>query len=180
MAWRQRPGNGTFCDSGLRQVSPYPGTYAALGTGMIGGYAQNQLVHTDTDWPTTCAGAAVIQRRCAHCHSGNQVLPKSLSDERGVSFWNFELNDPRSRMSRHNVFNLSRPEKSLMLLAPLAADAGGWQLCRQANQPHAVFANVDDADYQCLLAMIEAGRQDLERIKRFDMPGFQPRGDIRS
>lgn len=156
--------------------APYPGTYAALGTGMIGGYAQNQLVHTDTDWPTTRAAAAVIQRRCAHCHSGNRVLPKSLSDERGVSFWNFELNDPRLRRSRHNVFNLSRPEKSLMLLAPLAADAGGWQLCRQANQPHAVFANVGDADYQCLLAMIEAGRQDLERIKRFDMPGFQPRG----
>jgi hypothetical protein len=28
-----------------------------------------------------------------------------------------------------------------------------------------------------LLAMCEAGRQKLEDSKRFDMPGFQPRGD---
>jgi len=156
--------------------APYPGTYAALGTGMIGGYAQNQLVHTDTDWPTTRAAAKVVQRRCTQCHSGNRVLPKSLSDERGVSFWKFDLADPRLRMSRHIVFNLSRPEKSLMLLAPLAKRAGGFQICHPANQRNAVFATTEDPDYQSLLSMIEAGRRELARIKRFDMPGFRPRG----
>jgi len=51
--------------------APYPGTYAALGCGSIGGYAANQPVNTDRDWPTTVAGAEVIGRRCATCHQGD-------------------------------------------------------------------------------------------------------------
>jgi hypothetical protein len=154
--------------------APYPGTYAALGCGSIGGYAQNQLVNADFDWPTTKAGAGVIQRRCASCHRDNDVLPQSMSDERGISFWRFDVNDPRLKLSRHIVFNLSRPEKSLLLLAPLSQQAGGMDLCR-GSQPASVFADTDDADYQKLLAMVVAGKDNLETIKRFDMAGFQPR-----
>jgi len=40
--------------------------------------------------------------------------------------------------------------------------------------PHAVFASTDDPDYRILRTAIEASRAQLERIKRFDMPGFQP------
>ncbi|MHC4403626.1 MAG: HzsA-related protein [Planctomycetota bacterium] len=156
--------------------APYPGTYAALGCGSIGGYAQNQLVNTDTDWPTTRAGAEVVQRRCASCHKGNDVLPKSMSDERGVSFWRFDVNDPRLKLSRHIVFNLTRPEQSLLVLAPLAQEAGGWGLCRNADgKPAAVFVDTKDPDYRALLAMAAAGKESLDRIKRFDMPGFRPR-----
>ena len=67
--------------------APYPGTYAALGCGSIGGYQQNNLVNTDLEWPTTKAGAQVIAQRCDSCHTGNDVLPKSMSDEIGISFW---------------------------------------------------------------------------------------------
>jgi hypothetical protein len=156
--------------------APYPGTYAALGTGSIGGYAQNQLVNTDTDWPTTRSGAEVIQRRCADCHQGDRVLPKSMSDERGVSFWRFDINDPRLRFSRHIVFNLSHPQHSLLLLAPLNPSAGGLGQCRDARgEPAPVFYDRSDPDYGTLLEMVAAGRHELERIKRFDMPGFQPR-----
>ena len=156
--------------------APYPGTYAALGCGSIGGYQQNSLVNTDDAWPTTRAGAEVIDRRCASCHQDSNVLPRSLSDERDVSFWRFSLDDPRLKLSRHIVFNLTRPEKSLLLLAPLAESSGGLGLCRD-KQGHAatVFSDPGDPDYQKLLAMVEAGRQNLETIKRFDMPGFQPR-----
>lgn len=158
----------------------YPGTYAALGTGMIGNYAENQEINLDTDWPTTRAAAEVIDRRCAHCHAEPaRLLPHSLADERGVSFWQPSLDDPRLNTSRHLVFNLTRPEKSLLLLAPLAPDAGGWGLCRdpQSNQPAAVFKDARDPDYQKLLACCQAGHERLESIKRFDMPGFQPRRD---
>lgn len=155
--------------------APYPGTYAALGGGAVGGYFQNQQTNTDFDWPTTRAGAEVIQRRCAGCHTGNDVLPKSLSDERGLSFWRFSIDDPRLKLSRHIVFNLTRPEKSLLLLAPLAKTAGGFELCRGADgKPAAVLPNTGDPDYRTLLAMIEAGKENLQQIKRFDMPGFQP------
>jgi hypothetical protein len=156
--------------------APYPGTYAALGCGSIGGYAANQLVNVDTGWPTTQAGAEVIGRRCAGCHQGDRALPRSISDECGLSFWRFSIDDPRLKLSRHIVFNLSQPERSLLLLAPLAPAEGGFGLCRDpAGQPASVFAAVSDADYQPLLQMVAAGRTELERIKRFDMPGFQPR-----
>ncbi len=156
--------------------APYPGTYAALGCGSIGGYQQNNLVNTDFNWPTTKAGAEVVQRRCASCHQGKDVLPKSMCDERGISFWRFSINDPRLKLSRHIVFNLSRPEKSLLLLAPLAKESGGFGLCRdEQDAPVAVFAGKSDPDYQKLLAMATAGRQNLATIKRFDMPGFRPR-----
>ena len=156
--------------------APYPGTYAALGTGMLGGYLENHQTNVDSDWPTTQAGAAVLQRRCASCHQQKSSLPKALSDEREISFWRFDLNEPGLKFSRHIVFNLSRPEKSLLLLAPLSDTAGGFGLCRSdSGEPVAVFANTEDADYRTLLAMVTAGQKRLDEIKRFDMPGFQPR-----
>ncbi len=156
--------------------APYPGTYSALGCGSIGGYVQNRLVNTDNSWPTTQAGAKVVDSRCASCHTGNNTLPKSLSDERGISFWRFSVTDPRLKMSRHIVFNLSRPDKSLMLLAPLSKEAGGFGLCQKPDGKQAnVFADTKDEGYVALLRMAEAGKENLETIKRFDMPGFKPR-----
>jgi len=159
--------------------APYPGTYAALGSGMIGGYYENQQVGTDWEWPATKAAGEAIGRRCGSCHTGNLVLPRSLSDERDVSFWRPDPDDPRLRPSRHLVFNLTRPEKSLMLLAPLAAEAGGYGVCRTGNDESAaaarpVFADANDPDYQAILAMCREGKKYLEQIKRFDMPGFVP------
>jgi hypothetical protein len=155
----------------------YPGTYAALGCGMIGNYAENQQVNTDVEWPATKAAAKVIQERCSGCHDKpSRLLPRSLADERGVSFWQPSLDDPRLLTSRHLVFNLSRPEKSLMLLAPLAAEAGGWGLCRKP-ETSAPFASTSEPGYQAILAMIRAGHDFLERNKRFDMSGFVPRVD---
>jgi hypothetical protein len=104
------------------------------------------------------------------------VLPRSLSDERGLSFWRFDIDDPLLKLSRHIVFNLTRPEKSLLLLAPLAEASGGLGLCRDAGgKPARVFADTQDPDYAKLLAMVTAGKDNLDAIKRFDMPGFRPR-----
>jgi len=155
--------------------APYPGTYAALGSGMIGGYAENIQVHTDYDWPTTRAGANAIERRCASCHQGAMALPRALSDEINISFWQFDLEDPRLRMSRHILFSLTRPERSLLLLAPLAEAAGGFGICRPDDGGTGVLASTDDPDYRALLEMVDTGRRYLEEIKRFDMPGFRPR-----
>jgi len=159
----------------IESAAAYPGTYAALGSGMIGNYAENQQVNTGADWPATKAAAKVIQDRCASCHDKPaRLLPRSLADERGVSFWQPSLDDPRLLASRHIVFNLSRPAKSLMLLAPLAKQSGGWELCR--NSSAAVFASTADPGYQAIRAMILAGKEFLDHDStRFDQPGFKPR-----
>jgi hypothetical protein len=105
------------------------------------------------------------------------LLPKNLADEREVSFWMPGMDDPRLRMSRHIVWNLSRPEKSLMLLAPLADEAGGLARCRDPKNgaPVTVFASTGDSDYQKILALASRGKEFLETDKRFDMPGFRPK-----
>ena len=122
----------------------------------------------------TRQAAGAIKRRCNSCHKGGSILPKTLSDEREVSFWRPDPDDPRLRLSRHAVFNLTRPDKSLMLLAPLAEEAGGYGICQADSGP--VFASRQDPDYQRILALCQEGKAHLEDIKRFDMPGFVPPG----
>ncbi len=157
--------------------APYPGTYAALGSGSIGGYYANTPQESDAEWPASKAAAEVIDRRCSSCHTNERRLPRNLSDENDVSFWRPEWNDPRLLRSRHLVFNLTRPEKSLILLAPLAKEAGGLGLCSDLSAPEMtapVIAASSDPDYQKLLDMCAAGMERLAVIKRFDMPGFTP------
>lgn len=160
----------------LDASAPYPGTYAALGAGSIGGYIQNnQVMNNDRDWPTTQKAVDVFNRRCATCHHAKKnPLPVYLSDENGLSFWAPSMDDPKIKASRHALFNLTRPEKSYFLKAPLSKTAGGFGRCMTpTNAP--LFSSVEDPDYQVLLKMIEAGMDKLNAVKRFDMPGFRPR-----
>ena len=141
----------------------YAGTYAALGSGMLGGHVENKLVNSGTNWPEVRAGSQVIRNRCMSCHTGGKKLPLHLSG------------GGRGRFSRHVVFNLSRPSKSLVLLAPLSKDAGGFGLCREKSGKAAeVFKDKQDPGYQKLLAMCRRGHQYLQKVKRFDMEGFRP------
>lgn len=161
--------------------APYPGTYAALGCGSIGGYIQNnQILNNDKDWDETRAAQPVFKDRCISCHDPKaHPVAQTLSDEIGLSFWAPNMDDPKLKYSRHVVFNLSRPEKSLILLAPLAKSAGGYGLCKPkgaaTNDDSTVFVNKDDPGYKLLMAMCEGGKHHLEEVKRFDMPGFKPR-----
>ncbi len=136
----------------IESAAPYPGTYAALGTGMIGGFPKSKLETTDRQWPRSVKAAEAITRRCAGCHDASLPVPKYISDNLELILSNPDFNDVRIRMSRHLMFNLSRPKKSLILLAPLATDAGGYGLCRQRDEnghpgePATVFADVNDPD----------------------------------
>jgi hypothetical protein len=84
----------------------------------------------------------VADRRCVSCHEG------------GV---------PRKFYTR-----AMNPEKNNFLLAPLAAEAGGTQLC---GQP--VFTSTDDPDYQRILRTFDPIRALLERLPRADMAAFE-------
>lgn len=154
--------------------APYPGTYAGLGSGMIGGYAENIIDRSDLEWPEMQRAKEVLEGRCATCHVDALKLPESPSDNMGMPPWDIKYDDPRLRFSRHILYNLSRPENSLQLLAPLALEAGGYNIC--AGETRApIFPDKTDPEYQILLGAIERTRQELEHIKRFDMPGFRPK-----
>ena len=156
-----------WIDSG----ASYPGTYASLGTGMIGGILEGTVDRSDLEWPSVKMAAEVLSRRCDGCHTNSRVLPHSPSDEIGNPPWvALTPDDVRRRFARHLVYNLTRPEKSLLLLAPLAREAGGRQRCGEV-----VFRDRHDADYQLLLQSIRDAQAKLNQIKRFDMRGFQPR-----
>lgn len=146
----------------IETSATYPGTYAALGCGV-----------SPVELPLK-----PLQNRCASCHSVkpikrphrhyidfhvhfgplNGVVPEYLSS----APWQHPM-VPQSRC------NLTRPEKSILLRAPLAREAGGLGLCKGD-----VFTSTSDPDYQIILKSIEDAAQHLAQKKRFDMPGFRP------
>jgi hypothetical protein len=173
----------------------YAGTYAAYGTGQVGGcWRNNEPIREMADnWPSTAAAQDAVRRRCASCHPAGQlaqhVTAQIATDHGDMLSWT----RPLSRYSRHNIYNLTNPEKSLILLAGLSQEASGYATGKKASQtdeptpvkenradkPVAiehpiVFESTDDADYGKILAHITAAKARLEEIKRFDMPGFRP------
>jgi hypothetical protein len=122
----------------IESSATYPGTYAALGTGMY----------------TARLPAQMLVKRCGDCHS---VDPRKLF-RLGKRFLNIET-----------ACNLSRPDRSPILLAPLAKSAGGQGRCGKD-----VFKTKKDPCYQAVLRAIEQAGKRLEKGKRFDMPGFMP------
>ncbi len=134
----------------IESGAPYAGTYAALGTGMVGCRIPE----------------AVLETRCESCH-----VSKSKKKDPDDAF----------KTHRELLFNLSHPEASLALLAPLSKEAGGLDLCRamtngqvSARQSAQVFCSTNDPSYQKILATIRKAGEHLNKIKRFDMPGFMP------
>jgi hypothetical protein len=68
-----------------------------------------------------------------------------------------------------SLCNLTRPDKSLLLRAPLAPNAGGLGLCAET-----VFTRADDPDYLAIRGAIAAGSRRHQQEKRFHMPGVRP------
>jgi len=156
-----------WIDSG----ATYPGTYASLGCGMY-----------PVQFPED-----IIERRCGKCHSGS---PPKTPDAKKGKYYQFgtgpaqtlstNVHDITSirRMAYYkmgeagphqSLCNLTRPDMSLLVRAPLAKEAGGLGLCRKA-----VFKEKDDPDYKQLVAAIAEASGRLEEGKRFDMAGFVP------
>jgi len=178
----------------LDSATPYAGTYACYGTGQIGGpFGRKPNREMADGWPSTGPASQAIAKRCGSCHATS--LPISVTDLR-IQGHKVRQGDgggfqrPTFRTSRHNIFNLTHPEKSLALMAVLAKTSGGYAKgklaapkkvpIRLGKKPGpfvhpVVFEREDDPDYQKILAHIRAAGQRLDTIKRFDMPGFMPR-----
>ncbi len=183
---RERVTIRLWIDSG----AAYAGTYAAYGSGQVGGcWGNNRPVRVMADgWPSTPPAREAIQQRCMSCHG--KWLPKHVTDRVPLNPWGDMLawTRPLSRFSRHRVFNLSRPKRSLILLAPLSRQAGGYargkpqqrRIKEDRGRPPKpvvhplIFHDTADPDYRKILAHIQAAKAKLDQIKRFDMPGFRP------
>jgi hypothetical protein len=158
-----------WIDSG----ATYPGTYAGLGCGI-------SLVAFPKE---------TIKRRCGRCHVEKATAPYAGMSEGDLyrfgkagppqalvtSFDDFNLVKRLAYLKfgeappHQAICNLTRPEKSLLVRAPLAVEAGGLGRCAEE-----IFANTADPDYQEILSAIRAAAHELNRRKRFDMPGFRP------
>ena len=153
----------------------YTGTYAALSTGNL--YDGDIFL----DFTRRARFRKLLQPRCGRCHRDNlELQAKPVRGKYHIR--TVRKNDPIIRFSEHVIFNLTRPERSTVLLAPLARNAGGWGLCKavakdgEFGDPVVVFRDTHDPGYRELLAEIRRAAGALNRMKRFDMPGFQPGG----
>jgi hypothetical protein len=157
----------------IESGATYPGTYGALGSGI----AMVKLP------------AEAIQRRCGECHRREKVAPYS-GMAKGDQY-QFGHRDPAQALvngfeeyslvvrlaylkfgeapPHQELCNLTEPEHSLLVRAPLARSAGGLELCERP-----VWADTNDPDYQQVLGAIREAAGRLDAQKRFDMPGFRP------
>ncbi len=153
----------------------YCGTYAADACGLLSwGYTpflpqtgeRHEPMRMDVQWPECKAMQDVFQRRCIECHKGDRHLPDSLTGG--------------SRYSASWTVNLSYPEKSRLLLAALAVQAGGNNRCfrtddtgKHIHEP--VFQDKNDPDYQTILACILRGKRFItEEQTHFSLTPFVP------
>ncbi len=65
--------------------------------------------------------------------------------------------------------NLTHPEYSQMLTAPLSKEAGGLGRCRTQDGTPMIFRDTSDPDYQAMLRAIQHGHQTLMQHPRVDM-----------
>jgi mono/diheme cytochrome c family protein len=128
---------------------PYYGTYEHTRPGKAG--SRDAVVATK--WFERFE--QVYRRRCAHCH--------------GKDFYK------RNNGLHHTWINLTHPQWSRVLAAPLVKSAGGLEWCqaKDGNEPN-MFADKTDADFKSMLAAIDQGKEQLYARPRVDMPGAKP------
>jgi hypothetical protein len=117
--------------------------------------------------------AELVKRRCGDCHAPNARTSLGWPND---DYWDA-------------LMDCDAPEDSLVLLAPLAKQAGGLGLCRQrearSSNPAAapakgkadaaeVFASKDDPDYQALRAYLVETLGKHARRKDYWQEGFVP------
>jgi hypothetical protein len=122
--------------------------------------------HYDQYCPTVLSDNAiktlkdVYRKRCAECHR----KPERTDTPDFLDAWSIDVHTgpkpgqwslAKSGM-RVRHLNLSNPERSAALQAPLAKNAKGWGLCVDKNAKP-VFKDESDADYRRILEALKSG-----------------------
>ncbi|MBT7304319.1 MAG: DUF1080 domain-containing protein, partial [Victivallales bacterium] len=135
----------------IESSAVYAGTYAALGTGMV-------------------VRSTKIPPKCSACHKSGELAQRYPGLGGGGKPYG---NPGVVKFNQQTLLNLSRPEYSRLLLAPLSTAAGGYGICEKKSGK-TVLTSRDALEYKSLLAQIDRNKRELDRIKRFDMPRFRP------
>jgi hypothetical protein len=161
----------------IESGATYAGTYAALRN------ARDQQAADAASARVFGEQRTLLNRRCGHCHESDpdgEAKPLPLAKDyhrknqarvkRATAVFERVVleHDPIARFSPNILLNLTRPERSPLLLGPLARAAGGWESCGR------VFGDASDPDFQQLLAAIRQGQSTFGAAPRFAVPGFQP------
>jgi hypothetical protein len=153
-------------------AAPFCGTY--------GGLRNQEQQNTKAGVFANQAGG-VLQKRCYSCHNPNGKGPHNRLveafdwDERrkfidrptGRHERLVLKDDPLCYFSWDVLINATRPEKSAVLLAPLAKEAGGWESCPD------VFESKDDPDYKIMLTAASNWQTEWQKSHAFGSPTFQ-------
>jgi hypothetical protein len=105
----------------------------------------------------------IVYNRCLWCHDSAASLGRRARKGR--------MNAPKHCW---NLYNLSDPQKSMMLLAPLAEGAGGYGWCKDEYDQTVVFRDKQDPHYGAILNAIQAAKARQAEAGRYDMPGARP------
>jgi len=162
----------------IESGAPYAGSYAALRN------AEEQQMDGRAAWQAMAQTGQLLQQRCSECHAVGQrdsetgrafpFNPNQARNKRGVErdIGIHERvvvpDDPLTKYSSHILINMTRPQLSPLILAPLAREAGGWGCCPD------VFLTKDDPGYQQILEALRRGREYGNQRSRWGMPDFRP------
>ncbi len=163
---------------------PYYGTYVHTDTRTYG--ARDRWYATDKNGWFRKDYVPVFDRRCLGCHKrhvkpqtynynpggdGTIIVSSDAWDEIALS--QFQHGHGRISMigqygPSHRI-NLTHPEWSRVLTAPLAKAQGGFGFCK-SKDGSPVFKDRSDPDYQLILAAVQKGHARLMANPRVDMP----------
>ncbi len=163
----------------IESAAPYAGSYAALRNSED----QNYYGHAGNKLFGECRD--VFKRRCFECHKNTAERnvtgfpfdwalrrakeAKQLGRPTGSHERIVFTNDVARMFDAALLANYTRPECSVILLAPLAKEAGGYGRCGRA-----VFKDKNDPDYKKLLASVQSGKALYDARPPWGTPGWKP------
>ncbi len=165
---------------------PYYGTYDVTDRRAVGG--RDRWYVEDADGWFQQEFLPVFNRRCMPCHQ-QYVTPNTYNYNPGGNgqilvsskLWTdtalrqFQLGHGRisytGQIGPDHRINLTHPEFSQMLTAPLPEKAGGLGLCQPREGLPGPFADKSDPDYQAILRALQRGHERLKAHPRTDMLG---------
>jgi len=164
---------------------PYYGTYDVTDRRVIGG--RDRWFVDDRDGWFHKEFLPVFNRRCMSCHQrylapqtynynpgGNGTILVTSSRWNDTALSQFQLGHGRicwtGQIGPDGRINLTHPDWSRMLTAPLPTEAGGLGLCRPKEDLPKPFSGTSDPDYLAMRRALRKAHETLMAHPRVDMP----------